>query len=433
MSRRHAPGPRGSLLLGSLREITGDPLHFYTATRDEFGDIVRYRLGPFEGHGLFHPDFVHHVLIKNPAHYERSRGHRALASLLGEGLVTTHGEKWKSQRVLLQPAFTPAALDPLESRFREIAARHVALWRADALAGKTFEAENRFLELGIDHAGQLLFGLDLGADRAALEETRRLLQICLGQVDSRVMDPRTPPAWLPTARNREFAAARRAIRATIPTCTGMLAPAWQAIEKIPVAAARERALDGLVLTFLAAASETTALGLSWLMDLLARHPEEQERVREEARAQVEFERLRYTQQSFQEALRLYPPVWAFSRTAGRDDELGGHSIRKGTEVLIVPWAIHRDPRFWPEPDRFRPSRFDLSDPANKRPSTAWIPFSAGPRHCIGFKFALIEGTLTAAALVREFRLTPVHEQAPHPEPLFTLRPRGGVRLHLKPV
>jgi len=137
--------------------------------------------------------------------------------------------------------------------------------------------------------------------------------------------------------------------------------------------------------------------------------------------------------AFQEALRLYPPVWAFSRTAGRDDEIGGFPIRKGTEVLIVPWAIHRDPRFWPEPERFRPSRFDMTDPANKRPSTAWIPFSAGPRHCIGFKFALIEGALTAAALLREFRITPVHERAPRPDPLFTLRPRGGVRLHLSPV
>jgi cytochrome P450 len=189
-----------------------------------------------------------------------------------------------------------------------------------------------------------------------------------------------------------------------------------------------------MLTLFVAGHETTANALAWTASLLGQHPEWYARCRDEARAlerdpgAVDVRRLTALTQVFQEALRLYPPVFIVGRVATRDTEIGGHALPRGTAVLVSPFALHRRPELWPEPERFDPTRFD---PAREgaRLKTSYLPFGAGPRVCIGGALAMLEGPLVLATLLRDVELTLV--EAAVPQPTVTLRPRTGPMMRVE--
>ena len=183
------------------------------------------------------------------------------------------------------------------------------------------------------------------------------------------------------------------------------------------------------ITMLLAGHETTASALSWTFALLAAHPEAAARVRAEVDDVLgqrtpmldDLPRLTFTTQAIQETMRLYPSIWAIERRAVSHDVIGGFAIPAGSSVIISPYVLHRHPRFWPDPERFDPSRFD-----RPKPSPAYLPFGAGPRYCVGSEFAMLEARLVVAMVTQAFRLTlvPGHVVAPHPS--LTLRVRGGL-------
>jgi cytochrome P450 len=194
------------------------------------------------------------------------------------------------------------------------------------------------------------------------------------------------------------------------------------------------------MTLLLAGHETTANALTWAFYLLGENPDAADRLCAEVTGALgdrtpdldDIVRLPYATMVLEEAMRLFPPAWAIGRTAIGDDVIGGYRIRRGAGVLIAPWVVHRDPRFWEEPESFRPERFAPGCGA-ERPRHAYIPFSAGPRNCIGQAFAMQEGVLVLASVARRYSLAPVPGHAVIPDPVFTLRPRGGLPMVLRRV
>jgi cytochrome P450 len=196
--------------------------------------------------------------------------------------------------------------------------------------------------------------------------------------------------------------------------------------------------DELV-TLLLAGHETTASTVGWTLHMVGQHPEVRERLHKEAVAVFgdrrpvyeDLTKLRYTNMVLQETMRLYPPVWILPRRALADDEVGGYHVPAGAEVLICPYTLHRHPRYWADPLRFDPARFD-PDVQTDRPRYAHLPFGAGPRFCVGNHLGMIEATFIISTLMRDLRL--VHEPGSEvvPEPMMSLRLGGGLPMSVRP-
>jgi cytochrome P450 len=198
----------------------------------------------------------------------------------------------------------------------------------------------------------------------------------------------------------------------------------------------DRQVRDEAVTLFVAGHETTAIALTWSLDLLARHPEIQRAAQAEADAlaapptAADLPRLGLCLRIFKEATRLYPPIYTFTREAIVDVAVGPHTLPRGTTVYITPYTLHRDPALWPDPPRFDPDRFTAAGESS-RPRTAWLPFGAGPRTCIGLHFALLEGPIVLATLLRRLRFEPTGA-APALAALSTLRPADGFRLVAAP-
>lgn len=193
-----------------------------------------------------------------------------------------------------------------------------------------------------------------------------------------------------------------------------------------------------VMTLFLAGHETTANALSWTFYLLSQHPDIRAKVTAEARAALsgrvpalhDLPKLSFTLQVIEESMRLYPPVWLLMRRAESDDVIAGHKIPKNAFVAVCPWVTHRDPRYFPEPEAFRPERFAAGEPS---PRFAYFPFAGGPRVCIGKQFALMEAQIVLGTLAQHFTLDLVDGHPVDPDPAITLRPRHGLKMKLSRV
>jgi len=200
----------------------------------------------------------------------------------------------------------------------------------------------------------------------------------------------------------------------------------------------DKQLRDEVMTLFLAGHETTALALSWTWYLLSRHPEVENRLLAELKTvlggrapQVDnLLELKYAEAIIKESLRLYPPAWAFGRQAVQDCEIAGYRVPKGRQVYFFPWVVHRDPRSFDDPEEFRPERW-FDEKTKQLHRYAYFPFSGGPRVCIGNSFAMMETVLVLATMAQRYRLKLVPDQAVKPWPVFTLRPRNGIRMVLE--
>lgn len=437
---KRPPGPPFRALPGTLTKLWHDRLALISDGAEDFGDVVRFTMGPKTLYFFNHPDHAKHVLADNAGNYHKGLGLIQAKRVLGEGLLTSEGELWKEQRRTIQPAFrrdriagfagvivgeAAAMLDRLEAR----------------VGGGPVDMVGEMTRLTLGVLGKTLLDADL-APFGMLGEAFEVVQdhamfemVSLGVV----------PQWLPLPHNRRFRAARRQLEDVVfslvaerendPTAgrNDMISRLLDAYRDEPDPALRLRRLRDELITILLAGHETTASTLSWTWYLIDRHPEVAERMRAEA-AEVlgdgdpsyeSLRELRYTTMVIQEAMRLYPPVWGLPRKAIREDEIGGVRVPAGADVMISPYTLHRHPGFWPNPDEFDPQRFH---PASNGPAHryAYIPFGAGPRVCVGSNLGMLEATLVAAMVARRFRLAliPGHEIAA--EAMLSLRVRGGL-------
>ncbi|MBM4246612.1 MAG: cytochrome P450 [Deltaproteobacteria bacterium] len=442
--------PPGSLLWNPLtagRDMLRDPLGRLAADWRAYGDVVRLRIGPIAYYGLSHPDHLQHVLQENNRNYVKGPIIARTRILIGDGLFTSEGDFWRRQRRLAQPAFHRQRIGGFGATMTDTAGEMLDAWSGAAATGEAFDLAAEMNRLTLRIVGRTLFSLDLQESAAAVG---RALTDALDIVTQRFFTLLPLPLWVPTSPNRRFVRARRALDEAVLRIVGerrgagrqhgdLLAMLLEARDPDSGEGMTDRQLRDEVMTFVLAGHETTAVALAWTWYLLGRHPEVEQRLRDEVADAVgrrtptpaDLPALRYVRMVVDETLRLYPPVWAFGRQAVADDRIGPFRIRAGAPVNLAVWLTHRHPDFWPDAERFDPERF-APDRAATRHRFAYLPFSGGPRLCIGNEFALLELVLVVTMMAQRYRIAPVDpDRVIEPLVRVTLRPQGGVPVRIR--
>ncbi len=436
-------GPRYRTPFGMTAAFRQDPLGFYMTAFRTFGDVVGFHIGPFRSLLVVHPDHIKHVLQDNNHNYEKGVVIAKLKVLIGEGLFTSEGDFWRRQRRLTQPAFHRQRLAGFVATMTDTVRAMLDRWDPVAHSGAPLDVAGEMSRLTLGIVGRTLFSRNL--DDAA-DEFGHTLSAVLALMNDRAMRFLPSPLWWPTPANRRLARGIRALdrvvfdiieerRRTGAAHEDLLDMLLRARDEDTGEGMTDRQLRDEIMTFLLAGHETTAVALSWTWYLLARHPSVAESLQAEVATALggrtptveDLPRLRYARMVVEEAMRLYPPVWGFFRQALGPDTLGEHAVPKGAVLFISPYVTHRHPHLWEDPERFDPERF-APDRVRDRPRFAYLPFSGGPRLCIGNEFALMEAQLAVAMTMQRYRLRLVPGTEVEAESRVTLRPRGGMAM-----
>jgi enediyne biosynthesis protein E7 len=397
----------------------GDVYRVYVPTRRSYTYVIH------------HPDDVKRVLLSNHRNYTKGTGIDRIKLLLGKGIMTSEGERWKRQRSMMQPFFHRRVITGFGSVIAAVNDRYLARWEALAARGEPINVTEETSELTLE----IVLRSILGSDHERLTQ-----QLGANPFEVVAKD---------AARNLQFVYKFRSLgklvlelikrrRSEPQKHVDYLGMLMGAREKETGAPMSDGELIDEVMTLIVAGHETTASGLNWTWYLLSQHPDAEARLWAELDATAELtaptlkevEALPYTQQVVNEALRLYPPGWALSRRTIDADVLGGYPVPPRTNVVIPLYLVHRHPRFWKDPDRFWPERFAPEHEA-ERPRFAYMPFAAGPRHCIGETLALYEMLVHLYKIARRYRLRLVPDKPIELEAQVNLRTRHPLHMRLE--
>jgi cytochrome P450 len=438
--------------IGLVRALRKDPLPLLHQLNRDHGPVVRLRVPRLPVFLVSDPDAIQAAFIRTHHEFDKGWGRRAdpsspsvqpLARALGQGLLTSGAQLHRRQRRLIQPMFHRDRIERYAASFVELAGAATAGWHD----GDVRDVHRDMAELTLAIVARTVFDVELDTDvmdtiRTALAENQATLRrsaTLWGQVLDRLPVPSTR-RWNSSEREMNamiyrMIAVRRAAGVPGADLLSLLLSARDEQTGEPMADVQVR---DEALTLLLAGHETTANALAWTLHLLASHPEEQARVRAELAGlgapvtAADLPRLAYTGAVLHEAMRLYPPAWIILRHLTQERTIGSYRLPAGATLLLSPWVVHRDPRWWPEPRRFRPDRW-LS-PGVPPHRYAYFPFGGGPRQCIGNDFAVTEATLVLATVLRDWRVETAAGTPPvRPLPLVTLRPRDGVWLRVRSV
>lgn len=442
------PGPdSGFLGWRHMAAVRDDLIGFGARNRDAYGDVVHFRLGPLHCYQFTHPDHVHEALVLKAKRLRKpARLRQVFGRFEGNGLVLSEGETWARQRRLVQPAFQPERLRAYAGVITTLAAEMLNGWGAEVEVA----AAMRALTLRVVTRALFSAGVD-----DAVEELGRAVAVIQDWAMREMNRLAVTPRWLPLigqpAARRAIALidglVRRIIRERRAGGAGgaggddLLGRLLGAVDaEGDGRGMTDRQLRDEMVTMLLAGHETSAAALTWALWLLARHPDAQEELAADARAALggrtpdfaDLPRLGAAARAFKEAMRLYPPVYFLSREVAAPVVIAGYALAPGSQVFVYPYLTHRDARWFPDPERFRPERFAPAD-EERLPPCAWFPFGAGPRACVGRGFAMMEGTLVLAMVVQRYRLEVAPDQdEPEPAWQLSLHPRGGIRLAVSP-
>jgi cytochrome P450 len=451
---QRAPGPKGLPILGSVFPAWRDPLGLFMDTHKTYGDVARFKFGPYDYYLVSDPDVVRHVLVDGAKSYTKSRNYLGLKLVLGEGLLTSEGEFWRRQRKLAQPAFHKESMDGFARHMSQATRSMLSRWKSeDGGSARTFDMHEEMMRLTFRIVGLTLFSTDVDEDAREVGEA---LTVAMHHANDWAESLWNFPQWVPTPKNVRFNRAMKTLDTLVyriidarrdagiengpRDLLGMLMNAvGDEEESTEARGMTNKQLRDEVITLVLAGHETTANLLAWTFFALSKHPEIEDKLREEADRVLgdrdpelsDVPKLAYTKSVLEEALRLYPPAWAFERQATAPDRLGDFDIEKGAIVGIAPYVIHRHPAHWENPDAFDPSRFAAEKSAS-RARYAYLPFGGGPRTCIGNHFAMMEAQIILAMIVRDHRvaLDPSHEVGI--DPRITLRPKTGIKVVRSP-
>ena len=437
---RRPPGPPPRFLIGNLPLFNSDPLAIYTRWAREFGDIFYYRAAWMDVYFLNHPSLIEQVLVSQSQNFAKDKVIQNSRWFLGEGLLTNEGSGWLRQRRLCQPAFHRERMASYGNTMTAFTEEMLASWQD----GETRDIHQEMMQLTMRIVAKVLFGVEVRADT---ERVAAALNVLMRHTSGGrmilppIMRHVPVPAMIRVKRAvRELNDIVNRIileRRASGQDTGDLLSMLMAARDEDGSGMTDRQLRDEILTFLLAGHETTAVSLSWTWYLLSQHPQVEHKLHEELQQVLrgrapqleDLPRLPYTDKVVKESMRLYPPAWSLARTVAKEVELGGYRLPAGANVVMSPWILHRDPRFFEQPEHFDPDRW-TADTAQRLPRFAYFPFGGGPRLCIGASFAVMEANLLLAAIAQRFqlRLVPGHPVAALPS--ITLRPRHGMRMSL---
>lgn len=447
LAAKEATGPEPISLFRILRGYRVDPLVRWTNIRREHGDVAHYRYGLFDTYFISSPEGVKRVLQDNVTNYTKEHpSYAMLKRLVGNGLLTSEESFWLRQRRLAQPAFHRQRIAAMGSLMTAAAVETAHQWEAKAASGETLSMIHEMSKLTLKIVGHALFGTALSAKAAVVGESWDILN---KQLVERFNALRLLPAILPTKYDRDFRRARRTMfrvveeiiaekRARGGESEDLLSMLMHARDEDTGEQMTDAQLRDEVVTMVLAGHETTALALSWAWVLLAQHADAGTKLREELERVLagrtptvaDVPQLPYTRSVIDEALRLYPPAYILNRRVKENDVICGYRIHKGRVIVMTPVVLHRHPAWWERPDEFIPERWADAEAERKRPRFAYMPFSGGPRQCIGNNFALLEAVLLLATLAQRFNPRLLEGYTPQPEFLVTLRPSEGLPMRL---
>jgi cytochrome P450 len=407
----------------------------------EYGDLVSARFGPRWVLFANHPDLVEEVLVHQNRKFIKHYRLRQAKSTLGEGLLTSEGEFWRTQRKLAQPAFHRDRVAAYGRVMVEFTGRLLGSWSD----GQVRDVHRDMMRLTLEVVAKTLFDSEIGGGSAEVSAAMETLMHCFVITTS---SPLIVPRWLPTPMNVRVARAVRRLERVLfaiiaerrqrPEDRGdLLSMLLHAQDEESGRRMTDRQLRDECMTLFLAGHETTANTLAWAWYLVAGHADVEARLHQELDRVLgghpptfaDLPRLAYTESIIHETLRLYPPGWMLGREAIEPLELGGYRVSKGTTVFMTAHVIHRDPRWFDDPDAFRPGRW--ADGLIQRiPRYAYFPFGGGPRICIGNGFALMEATLILATIAQKYRLELAPDAEVTPLASMTLRPAQGVKMVL---
>jgi cytochrome P450 len=433
---RLPPGPVEPIPLATVRS---DPLGFLLRMREEYGDVTSHTIDEL----VFivnRPDLAHRVLATQRRNFLKAGtpDDQMLTPVLGRGLLTSEGEVWIRQRRISQPPFAPDHVTSFDALITTATTELLDGWISSFGPEDPLRLDHQLSGLTLAIVARAIFGSDVAGINARFGEAVDVLNRFMGHHD-------------PLADSDAGRDARAAFSRAVGFLNGLVSLLVQTrrmegtegrddllsrlIEEMPGPSdpAAKRDLRDQIVTMLMAGHETTAKALTWTLVLLDRHPEIAAGLDAELDAvlgdrlatSADLDALPLCRRAIQESMRLYPPVWLLSRRAVADDRLGEFDVPAGTLVCVSPYILHRDERFWEHPEEFDPDRFSEAR-SEGRPDYAYIPFSGGPRHCIGRHLAMLEAQLVLATIRQRVRLGLVEGHPIEPEALVTLRPRDGV-------
>lgn len=434
---RQIPGPQGLSLVKSLYEYSRTPLEFSLKCARQYGDIVSLSIGSIRNYLLNDPSLIEEVLSKQNQNFTKDISYRILKKTFGNGLLLSDGELWKRHRKLMQSAFSSDRIASYASGIVGETSRMLATWREEVI-----DIHYEMSLLTVKVITQSMFGVD--ATETAKEIMEALDTIMLQYFHQAEMFFLLP-TWLPTIGNWKAHLATKRLNEIVYDIIEQrrqfpkddLLSIMLRIEDENGDGLSDRELRDEVMTLLLAGHDTTANALTWTLMLLAQNPEAEAKLVAEVRSVLQeglptiddLAKLQYTEMVLKESMRLYPPAWALGREVTHDCTIGNYHFTRGTTIIVSQWVMHRDKRFFDNPEQFLPERWN-DNLEQRLPRCAYFPFGAGPRVCIGKTFSMMEATLTLAMVVQQFSFTLVQQHSIELLPSITLRPKQGVKMML---
>jgi cytochrome P450 len=466
-------GPKGHWLAGNLPEFRRGRLDFLVRCAREFGDVAQIWFAHRRIFLVSHPDLIEEVLVNHSKNVIKHFALRLNPVLLGKGLLTSEGDFWLRQRRLIQPVFNRGRIMSYGPAMVAATERMLSQWKA----GEARDIHEEMMRVTLAIAAKTLFNAEVDSDAQAIAHAMAVMQ---QNFLERFNSLWPTPLWIPTPANLR---ARRAARQLHDVMMGIIrARRAENVDKGDLLSLLLRARDddgsGMTdtqvrdeaMTLFLAGHETTALVLSWTWYLMAQHPEAEQKLwaeldavlgggdgpregeapaepqgagdaaglpaRQEPRPPElrrpgrlptvdDWPRLKFTEMIALESMRLYPPAYVIGREAVVDLALGDYLVPRGTTLLMPQWVVQRDPRFFDEPEKFKPERW-AEERTKALPRFAYFPFGGGPRVCIGQQFAMMELVLILATIAQRFRFRLQPGKPVTPLPTFTLRPTPGI-------
>lgn len=444
-----APGPSLARVASKVPQLRRDRLGFMEWLHRDYGDVVRIPFGPRVSYGLFAPEHFAQVLVTNHKNHWKGRTFAKTAAYLGNGLATSEGKFWQSQRRKMNPHFSREALGSISEVMVQNIGTMLDRWSEFAKHETEFDASFEFQRLVMNVVARSLFGNQVPeADISAVIEG---IREALAFTNQRIMIPFDIPESWPLPSNRRYRRAIDKLDALVARFIrderGREEPSHTLLSMLVSAQDPEtgeymsdQQIRDEVMTIFLGGTDTSGNTLGWVLTYLQRHPEVQARAREEvarvlsgrAPRAEDFMALPFVRRTIEETLRLSPQNWVMSRDSLADQTIAGFEIPKGATIFLGVYVAHRRPDIWENPEGFDPDRF-APEKASARHLLAHLPFGAGARKCVGFHFAMMEITFAITMILQRFEIQVTNADSIVPSPTWSLWPSPGVmtRLHEK--
>ncbi|HZG82885.1 MAG TPA: cytochrome P450, partial [Brevibacillus sp.] len=409
-------GPKGLPISGNVLAFRRDTLKFIRDAAKEYGDVVHFRFGPKRHvYMLNNPDMIKEVLVTKQAHFRKAKGLQVARAVVGDGILTSEGKKHIRQRRLMQPAFHRDRI----AGYGDAMVRQGVELMEDWKDGEVRDIHQDMMKVTLAIITETMFGKTIkeGADKIG-----HAIDVGLKYVSTKATSFIDIPLSVPTRSNRDFVESSEVLDKTIyglieerrkstDSHTDLLAMLLAARDEDDGQGMTDEQVRDEVMTIFVAGHETTANTMSWIFYLLATHPEVEQKLHDELNSVLggrlptvaDIPNLTYVNLIISETLRLYPAAWTINREVAEPVEIGGHTYEPGDTLMMSQYVMHRQEKYFEDPDEFRPERF-AGDLLKRIPAYAYFPFGGGPRICIGNNFALMEAALLLATIAQRYRL-----------------------------